>query len=135
MRDRMSETSPSPGEGLLSGRGSQSFWPQQGLSDRDKSSPGAPVIMRGTYARWVFIRKEFSVAIGCNKKLYLMSSVSGSACPTLCNPMDCSPPGSSFHGISRQEYWNGLPFPSPGDLPDSGIEPGSPALSGRLFTF
>ena len=31
-------------------------------------------------------------------------------------------------GFSRQEYWNGLPFPSPGDLPDSGIEPRSPAL-------
>ena len=28
-------------------------------------------------------------------------------------------------GLSRQEYWSGLPFPSPGDLPDSGIEPGS----------
>ena len=31
--------------------------------------------------------------------------------------------------FSRQETWSGLPFPSPGDLPDSGIEPGSPALS------
>ena len=31
-------------------------------------------------------------------------------------------------GFSKQEYWSGLPFPSPGDLPDSGIEPGSPAL-------
>ena len=31
-------------------------------------------------------------------------------------------------GFPRQEYWNGLPFPSPGDLPDPGIEPGSPAL-------
>ena len=31
-------------------------------------------------------------------------------------------------GFSRQEYWRGLPFPSPGDLPDSGIEPGSPSL-------
>ena len=31
-------------------------------------------------------------------------------------------------GFSRQEYWNGVPFPSPGDLPDSGIEPRSPAL-------
>ena len=30
----------------------------------------------------------------------------------------------------RQEYWSGLPFPSPGDLPDPGIEPGSPALQG-----
>ena len=30
-------------------------------------------------------------------------------------------------GFSRQEYWSGLPFPSPGDLPNPGIEPGSPA--------
>ena len=30
--------------------------------------------------------------------------------------------------FSRQEYWSGLPFPSPGDLPDPGVEPGSPAL-------
>ena len=31
-------------------------------------------------------------------------------------------------GFPRQEYWHGLPFPSPGDLPNPGIEPGSPAL-------
>ena len=31
-------------------------------------------------------------------------------------------------GFYRQEYWSGLPFPSPGELPDPGIEPGSPAL-------
>ena len=31
-------------------------------------------------------------------------------------------------GFSRKEYWSGLPFPSPGDLPNPGIEPGSPAL-------
>ena len=31
-------------------------------------------------------------------------------------------------GFSKQEYWNGLPFPSPGDLPDTGIKPGSPTL-------
>ena len=34
----------------------------------------------------------------------------------------------------RQEYWSRLPFPSPGDLPDPGIEPGSPALAGGFFT-
>ena len=47
--------------------------------------------------------------------------------------MDCRPPGSSVHGISRQEYWSGLPFPPPGDLPDPGIKPKSPespALAG-----
>ena len=36
--------------------------------------------------------------------------------------------------FSRQEYWSGLPFPTPGDLPHSGIEPRSPALAGRFFT-
>ena len=36
--------------------------------------------------------------------------------------------------FSRQEYWNGLPFPSPGDLPDPGIKPVSPALAGGFFT-
>ena len=37
-------------------------------------------------------------------------------------------------GFSRQEYWSGLPFPSPGDLPDPGIEPGSPSLEADAFT-
>ena len=40
-------------------------------------------------------------------------------------------------GFSRQEHWSGLPFPSPGDLPDPGIEPVSlmsPALAGGFFT-
>ena len=43
-------------------------------------------------------------------------------------PMDCSRPSSSVHGILQEEYWSGLPFPSAEDLPDPGIEPGSPAL-------
>ena len=37
-------------------------------------------------------------------------------------------------GFFGEEYWNGLPFPSPGDLPDPGIEPASPALMGEFFT-
>ena len=49
-------------------------------------------------------------------------------CLTLCDPMDNSLTDSSLHGISRQEYWSGLPFPSPGNLSNPGIEPGSPAL-------
>ena len=42
--------------------------------------------------------------------------------------MDCSPPGSSVHGILGQDYWSGFPLPSPGDFPDPGIELGSPTL-------
>ena len=50
------------------------------------------------------------------------------SCPTLVTPwtVACQTPLSM--GFSRQEYWSGLPFPSPGDLPDPGIEPGAPAL-------
>ena len=51
-------------------------------------------------------------------------------CLTLCDPVDCSLPGSSVHGMNSpgQEYWSWLPFPSQGDLPEPGIELGSPAL-------
>ena len=38
-------------------------------------------------------------------------------CPTLCNAIDGSPPGSPSLGFSRQEQWSGLPLPSPADLP------------------
>ena len=47
------------------------------------------------------------------------------SCPTLCNPMDCSQPGSFVHRIFRQGYWSGLPFLPLGDLPDPEIEPRS----------
>ena len=50
------------------------------------------------------------------------------SCLTLCDPTDCSHPSPLSTGFPRQEYWSGLPFPSPGDLPDPGIEPGSLAL-------
>ena len=48
--------------------------------------------------------------------------------------MDCDLPGSSVLGISHQEYWSGLQFPSSGYLPDPGIKLRSPALGGRFFT-
>ena len=44
----------------------------------------------------------------------------------ICDPMNCSPPGSLSMAFSRQEYWNGLPFLSPGDLPEPGIKLRSP---------
>ena len=43
-------------------------------------------------------------------------------------PWTADPQSPLSMGFSRQDYWSGLPFPSPGDLPDSGIEPGAPAL-------
>ena len=58
------------------------------------------------------------------------------SCLTLCDPIDFSLPGFSVHGFSRKQSWNALPFPLPGDLPNTGIEPESltsPALAGRFF--
>ena len=57
------------------------------------------------------------------------------SCLILCNPIECSLPGSSLHGsFQAKEYWNGLPFPTPGDIPDLGIKLRSPALLGGFFT-
>ena len=55
------------------------------------------------------------------------------SCSTLATPrtVGCQAPLSM--GFSRQEYWNGLPFPSPGDLPDPGSEPGSPVLQADFY--
>ena len=52
------------------------------------------------------------------------------SCPTFCDPVDCSLPGSSVHGIfpGKNTGWSGLPFSPPGHLLHPGIEPESPAL-------
>ena len=52
----------------------------------------------------------------------------GQSCPTLCDPMDYSPPGSSARGILQNISVGSYLFPSPGDLPNPGIEPRSRAL-------
>ena len=59
------------------------------------------------------------------------------SCLALFDPMDVARQAPLFVGFSRQEYWSGLPFPSPGDLPNPGMEPvspASPALAGGFFT-
>ena len=57
-------------------------------------------------------------------------------CPILCDPVDCSPLGSSVQGFSRPEYWSGLPRPPPGDFLNPGSNPCliSPALASSFFT-
>ena len=58
-----------------------------------------------------------NAGVGCHFLLQYMKMKSESevtqSCLTLSDPMDCSLPGSSVHGLSRQEHWSGLPFPSP----------------------
>ena len=48
------------------------------------------------------------------------------SCPTLCDPWTVAHQAPLSFGFSRQEYWNELTFPTPGDLPNPGIEPASP---------
>ena len=55
------------------------------------------------------------------------------SCLTLVTPWTVARQASLSMGFSRQEYWSGLPFPSPGDLPDPGIKLTSPALAGGFF--
>ena len=59
-----------------------------------------------------------------NKSLFLSSSM----CSVVSDFLQSSPPDSSVYGISRQQYWSGLPFPTPGNLPDPGIKPMSLCL-------
>ena len=60
-----------------------------------------------------------------NSYMYVLVAQS---CPTLCNTKDCSLPGSSVHGILQARILECVACPPPGDLPDLGIEPGSPIL-------
>ena len=55
-------------------------------------------------------------------------------CLTLMTPWTAVYQAPLFMGFPRQEYWSGLPLPSPGDLPNPGIEPTSPAFAGRFLT-
>ena len=59
------------------------------------------------------------------------------SCLTLCDPMDCSPPGCSVHGILQERILEWVACPRPRDLSDPEIKPESlmsPALEGRFFT-
>ena len=56
------------------------------------------------------------------------------SCPTLCDPCTVAHQAPPSMGFSRQEHWSGLPFPSPGDLPDPGTEPRSPTLQADTLT-
>ena len=85
-----------------------------------------------TYLKQYLKQDEITKDVSSNRPSPENESEVAQSCPTLCDPMDCSPPPSM--GFSRQEYWSGLPFPSPGDLPDPGIKARSPALQADALT-
>ena len=71
--------------------------------------------------------RAWGVIIG-NTALELEGGWLRHSCLTLCDPVDCSPEAPLSIRFPRQEYWSGLPFPSPGDLPNPGIKTKSPGL-------
>ena len=66
--------------------------------------------------------------------MYESESEVAQSCLTLCDPWTVAHQAPLSMGFSRQEYWSGLPFPSPGDLPDTGIKPRSPTLQADDLT-
>ena len=89
----------------------------------DGSPPGTsiPVILQARTLEWVAI--SFSNAWKWKVKVKSLSCVR-----VLATPWTAAHQAPPSMGFSRQEYWSRLPFPSPGDLPEPGIKPGSPAL-------
>ena len=76
---------------------------------------------------WIFLEQKYLLSY-CLLTFFLLSLTYRSVCWTVCDPVDCSPPGSSVHGDSPDKYWSGLPCLPPEDLPNPRIRPRSPAL-------
>ena len=82
---------------------------------------------------------ELNTVFSLNRRLYETGGLVHKSCPTLETPRTVACQAPLSKRFSRQEYWSGLPFPSPGALSDSGIEPRSLALqvvciAGGFFT-
>ena len=110
------------------------------IDPMDCSPPGSSVhgIFQARVLEWGAI--AFSLIFRNSKMLSEPLKVRvllAQSCLTLCDPVDCSLPGSSVHGILQPRILEWVAVPSPGDLPDSEMEPASPvspALAGRFFT-
>ena len=83
---------------------------QSGLERDEVKSP----------ASWLFLLRSLFQLLDplASADSIAVCVVVAQSCPPLCNPVDCSPPGSSVHGIPRQEYWSGLPCAPLGDRKD-----------------
>ena len=77
---------------------------------------------------WTWFVVDITVAMLC-----LCSGAQLFSCVWLCRPVDWAHPALLCVGFPRQEYWNGLPFPSPGALPDPGIEPQLSCIADRFL--
>ena len=102
-----------------------------------KAIPVFPIWMQ-TESYREMLQKQTWLGLSCHGKkcVFFIAHVCvlfAQSCLTICNFVDLS--GSSVHGILQAIIWSGLPFPSPGHLPNTGIEPGSPMLQADPFLF
>ena len=81
---------------------------------------------------WVTLKNSGCISLLCSHHLWY-SEVTLSRVRLFMTPWTVAYQTPLSMGFSRQEYWSWLPFPSPGDLPDPGIEPGSPALQANTL--
>ena len=111
--------------------------------------PGSSVhgILQARILKWVAIpfsrgsswpSDQTQVSCTAGRFFIILKSESESevaqSCPTLCDPWTVAHQAPPSIGFSRQEYWSGLPFPSPGHVPDTGIEPRSSTLQAAALT-
>ena len=99
----------------------QDIWETTFLCGLEWASLTRLYFLPGSYWRWdVCPILGVHSTSNCPLSYYSSEAKVAQLCPTLCDTMGCSPPGSLSMEFSRQEYLSGLPFPSPGDLPNSG---------------
>ena len=125
------------GSVLCSGPSSPGLFLNPGFSPGDLSCPSLPLPKH--HVSLLFALSEgnqpSSHQLGSCDTVKVQLLFSLSCVRSFCNPLDCSPPVSPLSmGFSRQEYWLELPFPPPGCLRNTRIEPVSPALAGGFFT-
>ena len=92
------------------------------------------VIFHGTYTPQLFIHPSVDGHLGGFRVLVLQWTLGSLSRVQLCDPMDCSLLAPPSMGFSRWEYWSGLPFPSPGDLPNPEIWTWVSHIVGRHLT-
>ena len=119
---------------VYTGRGSSCYMLHTDIGSLKCLNIGGPishVSWMGVYT-CIFLIKVFTCLIRVSGHCACMSA---QLCPTLGDPTDCSPPDSSPMGFPKQESCSGLPFPSPGDLSDPGVEPTSLASSALALCY
>ena len=84
--------------------------------------------LKTIYFRIFIALSTASVFTACWDWTQVRKKLVAQLCPTLRDAMDCNLPGPLSTEFSRQEYWSGFSFPSPGELPKPGIKPRSPAF-------